>query len=82
MSHLTALIRAAGIILHNEFDPHVFLSWKSSSFVTLTNLLGPLHYYTRNFSLLTSEINERSLLTGKGILIAAREMMTPQVQAI
>ncbi len=74
MKSLTALIRAAGIILRNEFDPQVFLSWKSSSFMTLTNLLGPLHYYTENFSLLTAEINERSLLTGQGILIAAREL--------
>jgi hypothetical protein len=74
MKNLTALIRAAGIILHNEFDPQLFLTWKSSSFITLTNLLGPLHTYTENFSLLTAEINVRSLLTGKGILIAAREL--------
>jgi hypothetical protein len=50
--------------------------------LTLTRLLGPLHYYTRNFKLFTSERNERSVLTGEGILMAAREMMTPQVQAI
>ena len=59
--------------MHNEFDPQVFLSWKSSSFVTLTNLLGLLHYYTQNFKLFTSDRNERIVLTGKGILIASRE---------
>ena len=82
MANFTALIDSARVILDNRFDAQVFLSWQSLSFMTLTNLLGPLHYYTQNFKLLTSERNERSLLTGKGILIAAREMTTPQVQAI
>lgn len=74
MTRFTALIGSADIILHNKFDPQVFLGWQSSSFMTLTNLLGPLHYYTENFKLFTSEMNERSLLTGKGILIAAGEL--------
>ena len=43
---------------------------------------GALHCYTQNFKLFTSETNERSLLAGEGILIAARELMTPEVQAI
>jgi len=82
MVHLTPLINAARIILGNRFDAQVFLSWQSLAFLTLTKLLGPLHYYTQNFKLFTSDRNERSVLTGEGILIAAREMMTPQVPAI
>ncbi len=82
MTSLTLLINSAKVILNKRFDAQAFLSWQSSAFVTLTNLLGPLHYYTQNFKLLTSERNERSLLTGEGILIAAREMTMPQVQAI
>ena len=82
MSKLTSLINAAQGILNKRFDAQVFLSWQSLAFLTLTKLLGPLHYYTRNFKFFTSETNERSLLTGEGILIAAREMMTPQAQAI
>jgi hypothetical protein len=82
MANLTSLINSARVILDKKFDAQVFLSWQSSALMTLANLLGPFHYYTRNFKLLTSERNERSLLTGEGILIAAREMTTPQVQAI
>jgi hypothetical protein len=82
MTNLTSLINAAQGILNKRFDAQVFLSWQSLTFLTLTKLLGPLHYYTRNFKLFTSETNERSVLTGEGILIAAREMMTPQAQAI
>jgi hypothetical protein len=81
MTNLTSLINAAQGILNKRFDAQVFLSWQSLAFLTLTKLLGPLHYYTRNFKLFTSETNERSLLTGEGILIAARETMTPLVQA-
>jgi hypothetical protein len=82
MTNLTLLINAAQGILNKRFDAQVFLSWQSLALLTLTKLLGPLHYYSRNFKLFTSETNERSLLTGEGILIAAREMMTPQAQAI
>jgi hypothetical protein len=82
MVNLTSLINSARVILDKRFDAQVFQSWQSSAFITLANSLGPLHYYTQNFKLLTSERNERSLLTGEGILIAAREMTTPQVQAI
>jgi hypothetical protein len=79
MTNLTVLIKSAKVILGKRFDAQVFLSWQSLAFATLTNLLGPLHYYTRNFKILTSEGNELSLLTGEGILIAAREMGTPEV---
>ncbi len=82
MVNLTSLINSARVILDKRFDAQVFLSWQSLAFMTLANLLGPLHYYTRNFKLLTSERNQRSLLIGEGILIAAREMTMPQVQAI
>jgi len=82
MINLTSLINAAQGILDKRFDAQVFLSWQSLALLTLTKLLGPLHYYTRNFKLFTSERNERSLLAGEGILIAAREKITPQVQPI
>jgi hypothetical protein len=74
MPSFTALIDSAESILHSKFDPRVFLRWQSLSFKTLTNLLGPLHYYSKNFNRFTSESSERSLVTGQGILIAAREL--------
>jgi hypothetical protein len=82
MVNVTSLINAARVILDNRFDEQVFLSWQALAFLTLTKSLGPLNYYTQNFKVFTSERNECSVLAGEGILIAAREMMTPQVQAI
>jgi hypothetical protein len=79
--NLTSLINSAPGILDKRLDAQVFLSWQSLALVTLTKLLGPLHYYTQNFKLFNSERNERSLLAGEGILIAAREMTTPQMQS-
>ena len=74
MANLTSLITSAKVLLNKRFDAQAFLSWQSLASLTLTNLLGPLHYYTKNFKLFTSERSERSLLTGEGILIAAREL--------
>jgi hypothetical protein len=82
MINLTSLINAGRVISDKRFDSQVFLNWQSLALLTLTKLLGPLHYYTQNFKLFTSDRNERSLLAGEGILIAAREQITPQVQAI
>jgi hypothetical protein len=74
MANLTSLINTSQGILDKRFDAQVFLSWQYLALLTLTKLLGPLHYYTQNFKLFTSERNERSLLAGEGILIAAREL--------
>ena len=51
MVNLTSLINSARVILDKRFDAQVFLNWQSLAFMTLANLLGPLHYYTRNFKL-------------------------------
>jgi hypothetical protein len=82
MVSITALINSAQGILNKRFDVQAFLSWQSSAFLTLTTLLGPSHYYTQNFKLFTSDRNAWSLLVGEGLLIAAREKIGPQVQAI
>jgi hypothetical protein len=82
MTHLTSLITSVKVLLNKKFDAQAFMSWQPLALLTLTKLLGPVHYYTQNFKLFTSERSERSLLAGEGILIAAREMMTPQMQAI
>jgi hypothetical protein len=72
MLNRTALINSDQGILDKRFDAQVFLSWESLALLTLTKLLGALHYYTQNFKLFTSERNERSVLTAEGILVAAR----------
>ncbi len=67
------LINAAQRILDRGFDLQAYLRWKQIAFISLLSLLGPLHYYTKNFSRFTAEPNEKGLLAAKGILWAAKE---------
>ncbi len=45
MLNLTSLINAAQGILDKRFDAQLFLSGQPLALLTLTKLLGPLHYY-------------------------------------
>ena len=74
MDSLNELISVASVILDKGFDLQAFLNWKKTSFKTLNAHLGPAHYYTLNFGRLT-EPNERGLLAGGGILLAAKELL-------
>lgn len=73
MEYLNELINIAQTILDTGFDAQAFLRWEAAAFLALLTLLGPFHYYTRNFKRLTSENGAVGLLAGEGILIAARE---------
>ena len=73
MESLNELINLAQLILDNGFDPQTFLTWKEAAFICLLGLLGPLHFYTRNFGRVTGRTDEKGLLAGEGLLIAARE---------
>jgi hypothetical protein len=73
MESLNELINLAQFILDNGFDPQAFMTWKEAAFVCLLGLLGPLHFYTRSFGRVTGRTDEKGLLAGEGLLIAARE---------
>ncbi len=73
MESLNELINFAQFILDNGFDPQTFLTWKEAAFICLLGLLGPLHFYTRSFGRVTGGTDEKGLLAGEGLLIAARE---------
>lgn len=72
MDWLADLIMMAQRMLDGEFDVDGFLAWKTLAFLCLLGLLGPLHYYTRNFGKVTQETTPESLLAGEGILEAAK----------
>jgi hypothetical protein len=74
MESLNDLIAVASVILDRGFDLQAFLSWKQMSFLALLTLLGPFHYYTLNFRRM-AEPCERGLLSGEGILVAAKELL-------
>ena len=73
MDSLNDLINLAQFILDNGFDLQTFLTWKEAAFICLLGLLGPLHFYTRSFGRVTGRTDEKGLLAGEGLLIAARE---------
>jgi hypothetical protein len=73
MEFLNDLINSGWSILENGFDLHAFLAWKQMSFACLVGLLGPLHFYTRNFRRFTEDGSPKSLLAAQGILTAAKE---------
>jgi hypothetical protein len=73
MESLNDLINLAQFILDNGFDPQTFLTWKEAAFICLLGLLGPLHFYTKSFGRVTGRTDEKGLLAGEGLLIAARE---------
>jgi hypothetical protein len=73
MDSLNDLINLAQFILDNGFDIQTFLTWKEAAFICLFGLLGPLHFYTRSFGQVTGRTDEKGLLAGEGLLIAARE---------
>ncbi len=73
MEFLNDLINSGWSILENGFDLQAFLAWKQLSFVCLVGLLGPLHFYSRNFRRFTAEGGPKGLLAAEGILTAAKE---------
>ncbi len=74
MKSINELISVASVILDEGFDLQAFLIWKKTSFMALRTHLGASHYYTLNFSRMV-EPNERGLLAGGGILLAANELL-------
>ncbi len=72
MDILQSLINAAQMFLERGFSSDDFLVWQQLSFLTILGLLGPLHYYTKHFGQFTEKPSKRSLLTGEGILEAAK----------
>lgn len=79
MESLNDLINYAQFILDNGFDLQTFLTWKEAAFICLLALLGPLHFYTRSFGRVTGRTDEKGLLAGEGLLIAAREEIASAV---
>jgi hypothetical protein len=79
MESLNELINLAQLILDNGFEPQTFLTWKEAAFICLLGMLGPLHFYTRSFGRITGRADEKGLLAGEGILIAAREEIAAAV---
>ena len=69
------LIKAAWDVIERDFDETAFLAWRKRAFDYLHELMGPDHYYTKYFGDKVSQVDAMGLLSGTGVLSAARESM-------
>ena len=67
------LIEAGWEVLNSDFDKLAFMNWRRRALDCITRLAGPDHPYAQYFKSLVEETGQISLLTGTGILVAAKE---------
>lgn len=69
------LIKAAWDVTARDFDETAFLEWRNRAVEYLTEMLGPDHYYTQSFGDGVSQGKAKGILSGIGVLSAAKEQM-------
>ena len=69
------LIEAGWRVLNTNFDIAAFAIWRRKALDCVTALVGPSHTYARYFRDFVEEAETKSVLTGEGILIAAKEQL-------
>ena len=70
------LIEAAWVVMEEEFDIRAMCRWKKAAFEFLADEFGHDHYYTQYFKNHVRKLERRNILTGGGILTAAKEMIS------
>jgi hypothetical protein len=70
------LIEAGWYVLDTNFDETAFRNWRERALCCLTNLMGPDHHYTQSFQSWVQGHDKNNVLTGGGILSAAKEELT------
>lgn len=76
MVRIDDLIEMGMSVLRASFDESAFNMWRDRAFTCLTALFGSDHAYTRYFDQYVRDAREMDLLTGGGILAAAREALS------
>jgi hypothetical protein len=69
------LIETGWHALDSDFDRTAFANWRRQALDCVAALLGPSHAYTGYFRDFVDEAETKSLLTGEGILVAAKEQI-------
>ena len=73
------LMEAGWHVLESNFDESAFQNWRREAFDCLAAMLGPEHTYTRYFKKYVDQHPRAGLLTGGGILGAAKAEMAKRV---
>ena len=69
------IIRAGWDVVARDFHEIAVLKWRKRSCEFLTEMLGPDHPYTLNLGAKASKAGAMSILSGLGVLCAAKESM-------
>jgi hypothetical protein len=69
---IDALIQSGWDVVHSDFSPAAFGRWRTMALDCLSALVGPQHVYTQFFDDWVRNADEKDLMAGEGILIAAR----------
>ena len=69
------LIEAAWKVTEGHFDASTFLEWRKRAVEYLAEMLGSDHYYTQCFGDKVSQTEPTGILSGIGVLSAAKEQM-------
>lgn len=67
------MIEAGWGVMERGFDEGAFLAWRKRAFDYLTEIMGPNHLYTQHFGDKRLQAEAASVLSGTGVLCAARE---------
>jgi hypothetical protein len=75
LNAIDEVIDAGWQVLETDFDPVAFMKWQRRAYECVLVLLGPDHKYSLFFEQFVNGDNRGSLLTGPGILAAAKEQL-------
>jgi len=78
VQRIDCLIEAAWNVIDEEFDIRAVYRWRREAFEFLADEFGPDHYYTQYFKNHITELERQNVMTGGGILTAAKEVISHQ----
>ncbi len=81
LKRLDDLIEIARHAVNTKFDMQAIYQWKKQSLDFLAEHLGHDHFYTQSFKNYMDELEQQHLLTGSGILTAAKEEMRQRTES-
>jgi hypothetical protein len=67
------MIKAGWDVVARDFDEIAILAWRKRACEFLTEMMGPEHPYTLNLADKASKAREMRILSGLGVLCAAKE---------
>ena len=74
------MIEAGWHVLKSNFDETAFQNWRREAFKCLAAMVGPKHAYTQYFKQYVRNPRRAEILTGGGILSAAKEEMAKRAE--